>query len=107
MGKLVAYGAETGRAIEPGEAGVLILTHVGAGADEARAVSERLLARSPIPQRAFAERSAIGDAGECVAAIERYAAAGCTKFVLFPMAPGDELLTQVERIGTQILPRFT
>jgi probable F420-dependent oxidoreductase len=104
--KLAGYCSETGRAIESDEAGVLILTHVSESAADARVVAERLLRRAPIPQEAFAERSAIGSLEECIDRVQQYVDAGCTKFVLFPIAGAGELLPQIDLIGERILPRF-
>jgi probable F420-dependent oxidoreductase len=106
MVKLAGYCAETGRKVEADEAGVLILTHVSDSAAGAREVAERLLRRAPIPQESFAERSAIGTVEECIDRVQRYVDAGCTKFVLFPLAGAGDLLPQVDRIGERILPRF-
>jgi alkanesulfonate monooxygenase SsuD/methylene tetrahydromethanopterin reductase-like flavin-dependent oxidoreductase (luciferase family) len=106
MRKLAAECAETGRTIAPDEAGVLILTHVSASPAAARAVAERLLKRAPIPPTSLAERSAIGDVAECVDRVQAYVDAGCTKFVLFPIAPAGELLPQIDAIGERLLPVF-
>ncbi len=106
MEKLRAYAAERGRTIEPGEAGVLLLTHVSRDASAAREAARKFLARAPIPQSALDERVAIGTADEVCARLERYVAVGCTKFVLFPLAAAGELIPQVEVIGREILPRF-
>jgi probable F420-dependent oxidoreductase len=106
MVKLTGYAAERGRTIEPGEAGVLLLTHVSRDAEAAREAARRFLARAPIPQEALDARCAIGTAGEVVARLERYVAAGCTKFILFPVAPAGELIPQIELFGREILPRF-
>ncbi|MEW6271245.1 MAG: LLM class flavin-dependent oxidoreductase [Thermodesulfobacteriota bacterium] len=106
MQKLFSYAADCGRTIEPGEAGVLLLTHVSRDADAARAAVERFLAGRKVPQQALAERSAIGTVEDVVARLGHYVAAGCTKFVLFPVAPAGELLEQVELFGREILPRF-
>jgi alkanesulfonate monooxygenase SsuD/methylene tetrahydromethanopterin reductase-like flavin-dependent oxidoreductase (luciferase family) len=107
MAKLTAYGAELGRAIEPGEAGVLLLTHVSRDADDAREAANRLLKRAPIPQEALDECSAIGTVDQVVARLRSFVDAGCTKFILFPMAPAGQLIPQIELFGTEILPRLS
>jgi len=33
--------------------------------------------------------------------------AGCTKYVLFPIAPADELIGQIELFAKQVIPRFS
>lgn len=106
MAKLSAYGADLGRTIEPGEAGVLLLTHVSRDAEAAREAARKLLKRAPIPQEALDERSAIGTVDDVVARLRAFVDAGCTKFILFPIAPAGELIPQIELVGTEILPRF-
>lgn len=106
MEKLTAYGNELGRTIEPGEAGVLLLTHVSRDADAAREVAHKFLKRAPIPQEALDERTAIGTVDEVVARLRSYVDAGCTKFILFPVAPAGELIPQIELFGGEVQPRF-
>ena len=36
----------------------------------------------------------------------RFVDAGCTKFILFPVAPAGELIPQIELFGREILPAF-
>ncbi len=106
MKKLAGFTAETGRKVDADEAGVLILAHVSNDASAARQVAERFLKRAPIGPDAFRERSAIGTVTEVRERVQAYVDAGCDKFVLFPVAGGDELLEQTDAIGTQIIPHF-
>jgi probable F420-dependent oxidoreductase len=106
IGRLAALGADAGRTIEPDEAGVLILTHLERDAARAREAIKPLLARSPIPPEALAERAVFGTPGDCIERIQRFVDAGCTKFVLFPVAPAEALLEQVEIYGREILKQF-
>lgn len=106
MRKLAGFTKETGRTIDDDEAGVLILAHVSDDASAARRMADRHLARAPIPEKAFRERSAIGTVTEVRERVQAYVDAGCQKFVLFPVAGGDELLAQTDAIGTQIIPHF-
>jgi len=107
MKKLQGYTQETGRTIEPDEAGVLILAHVSRDARRAAELAERFLRRAPIPPEAFRERSAIGTREEVLERVQSYVDAGCTKFVLFPVAGADDLLEQVDAIGKQVVPHFS
>jgi alkanesulfonate monooxygenase SsuD/methylene tetrahydromethanopterin reductase-like flavin-dependent oxidoreductase (luciferase family) len=106
MEKLMTYGRELGRTIEPGEAGVLLLTHVSRDAEAAREVARKFLKRAPIPQEALDERTAIGTVDEVVARLRSYVDAGCTKFILFPVAPAGELIPQIELFGREVQPHF-
>lgn len=104
--RLVGYAAARGRAFDADEAGVVLLTHVDGDRGRARAVADRFFATFPLPPEALAERSAVGPAEDCVERIRRYVDAGCRKFVLWPIAPPDGLVSQIETYGREILPRL-
>lgn len=99
--------AEHGRTFDADEAGVLVLTHLDTDPVRARDAAAALGRRAPAPPGALAERTIIGTPEEAVERIEAFVAAGCRKFVLFPMVPGAELLRQVELVGRSVLPRFS
>ncbi len=106
MAKLQEYASGYGRTVDRREAGVVLLTHITDDAAQAEQLKE-LVARG-LPANATGEgsRVAVGPAEVCVAQIREYVDAGCTKFVLFPLAPPDQLIAQIERFGQQIIPRF-
>lgn len=105
MTKLQAYAAQHGRTVDPREAGVVLLTHVTD--DRERAAQMEQLVSAAFPQgEGASSRIAIGGADQCIDKIRAYVDAGCTKFVLFPIAPPEELVGQVERFGKEIIPRF-
>jgi probable F420-dependent oxidoreductase len=106
MEQLVAYGAKYGRAIEPGEAGVLLLTYAGRDRARTQAVAQKLIEAFPAPSEALAARSAVGTAEEVVEKVQAYVAAGCSKFVLWPISPPDELVSQIELYGREIMGHF-
>lgn len=106
MAKLVAYGAERGRAIDPREAGTVLLSYVTDDAARAAPVRELAAGAFGMPVAAMAERCAVGSAAECVDRLRGFVAAGCTKFVLFPLCPPDELVSQIERYAGQVIPAF-
>jgi alkanesulfonate monooxygenase SsuD/methylene tetrahydromethanopterin reductase-like flavin-dependent oxidoreductase (luciferase family) len=105
MEKLAAYGAERGRTIDPGEAGALLLTHVTD--DRGRAETILGLAAAAFGQTpaSLAERSLVGPLAECAEHIRSYVAAGCTKFVLFPLVTPDQLLDQIDLYGRRLIPQ--
>jgi alkanesulfonate monooxygenase SsuD/methylene tetrahydromethanopterin reductase-like flavin-dependent oxidoreductase (luciferase family) len=57
-----------------------------------------------MPVEAMNARCAVGSAAECVERLRGFAAAGCTKFVLFPLCPPEELVSQIERYASAIIP---
>ncbi len=106
MVKLEQFCGQTGRTIEKGEAGALLLCHVGRDGEEASRVARSFLEGTPFGADTLRERCAFGTAEEVRDRIAEYVDAGCEKFVLFPVAGGADLLAQVDAIGTQILPHF-
>jgi len=107
MDRLVAYGAERGRTIDPGEAGILLLTYASHSRERADAVAQLAGSNFPFSPEAMAARCAIGTPEECVEKVAAYVAAGCAKYVLFPIAPADELIGQIELFAKQVIPRFS
>jgi probable F420-dependent oxidoreductase len=106
MEKLTAYGAQYGRAINPREAGVLILTHVSHNRTRAQEIAQEFFQGFPLPPESLPARCAIGTPQECIEKIRSYVDVGCTKFVLWPVAPPDELVPQIETYGREIVPHF-
>jgi probable F420-dependent oxidoreductase len=106
MVTLAAYAGAHGRTIDPREAGVVLLTAVTADRTRADALLQLAAATFKTAPEAMAERCAIGDLETCTARIQAYVDAGCTKFVLFPLAQPDELVPQIEVYGRQLIPRF-
>lgn len=104
--KIAGYATEAGRTFDVDEAGVLVLTHVDRDGGRAREVARQFFARSPLPPEALAERCIFGTPEEAVERLRRYAAAGCTKFILFPLVGAGELIPQIELYGREILPRM-
>ena len=50
---------------------------------------------------------AIGDGAVISKRIEEFLAAGCSKFVLIPIADGaDDVMAQTEQLAEAVLPRF-
>ena len=104
MTKLVAYGAERGRVIDRREAGTVLLSYVTEDPARAAAVRELAAGAFDITVEAMNARCAVGSAEECVERLRGFAAAGCTKFVLFPLCPPEELVSQIERYATSVIP---
>jgi probable F420-dependent oxidoreductase len=107
MDKLIGYGKEYGRTMNPREAGVLLLTHVSDDRDAAWQTVAPFLKGLPMPPEAVAERCVVGPAEECVEKLQRFVEAGCVKFVLRPACPPAEILSQIELYGKAILPHFS
>ncbi|MBI3303866.1 MAG: LLM class flavin-dependent oxidoreductase [Deltaproteobacteria bacterium] len=106
MEKLAAYGAQYGRTINPREAGVLILTHASNNRSRAQEITQKFFQGFPLPPESLPARCAIGTPEECIEKIRSYVSVGCSKFVLWPVAPPDELVSQIETYGREIVPYF-
>jgi probable F420-dependent oxidoreductase len=106
MTKLIEYGTQYDRSINPREAGVLILTHVSHNRTRAQEITQKFFQGFPIPPESLPARCAIGTPEECIEKIRSYVNVGCSKFVLWPVAPPDELVSQIETYGREIVPHF-
>ncbi|MCS6927388.1 MAG: LLM class flavin-dependent oxidoreductase, partial [Candidatus Binatia bacterium] len=103
----VAYGAQYGRTINSREAGVLILTHVSQHRARAQEIAQRFFQGFPLPPESLSARCAVGTPEECIEKIRSYIEVGCSKFVLWPVVPPDELVSQIETYGRAIIPHFS
>src|SRR3990170_1287411 len=97
--RLGEYAGLFGRRINPREAGVVLLTRVERERARATDVCRKFLADFPGPLESLLERCAVGEPQECVAKIQSYVEAGCSKYVLWPVAAPDEMVSQVEVYG--------
>jgi alkanesulfonate monooxygenase SsuD/methylene tetrahydromethanopterin reductase-like flavin-dependent oxidoreductase (luciferase family) len=59
-----------------------------------------------MPEAEVAARCLVGPAEECVAKIQQFVDAGCTKFVLRPSCPTEQVMGQIEAYAKSILPCF-
>src|SRR5215470_12999255 len=106
MDKLIAFGAEAGRAVNPREAGVLLLTHVERDKKAAWEKVAPSLRGLNMPPEEVAARCIVGPPEECVERLQSFVEAGCVKFVLRPSCPLEEVMDQIELYGKEILPHF-
>jgi probable F420-dependent oxidoreductase len=106
MDKLMAFGKEYGRPMNPREAGVLLPTYINEDRGAAWRTVAPLLQALPISPEDVAARFIVGPAAECVDRLHRFVEAGCVKFVLRPVCSPAELAQQIELCGTKILPQF-
>ncbi len=105
VAKISAWAAEEGRTFDADEAGVLVLTHLEEDPARARAAADRFFSKAPMPEAMLADRTIFGTPEDAVERLREYASHGCRKFVLFPIAPGAELVRQARRVGESVLPR--
>jgi probable F420-dependent oxidoreductase len=106
MDKLIEFGKEYGRIMNPREAGVLLFAYVTDDRERARQVLAPFIKALPMPPEEAAARCVVGSAAECVEKLHRFVDAGCVKFVLRPSCPPAEVLPQIEMYGKEILPHF-
>ena len=106
MDKLMAFGEQYGRPMNPREAGVLLLTHVSEDREAAWRTVEPQLRGLPMPPEEVAARCVVGPAAECIEKLQAFVEAGCVKFVLRPACPPSEVMSQIELYGSKILPAF-
>jgi len=106
MERLIAFGQEYGRTMNPREAGVLLFTYLTDDRERARQVMAPFVRALPMAPEEVEARFVVGTAAQCVEKIRRFVEAGCAKFVLRPSCPPAEVPAQIERYGREILPRF-
>ncbi len=106
LAKMAEYGKQYGRTVNPREAGVLIFTHINDNRARAQEAVQKFFSGFPVAAESMPARCAIGSAQECIEKVQSYVEAGCSKFVLWPIVPPDELVPQIERYGKEIIPRF-
>ena len=106
MDKIIAFGREYGRTMNPREAGVLLFAYVTDDHERARQVMAPFVRALPMPPEEAAVRCVVGPAAECVEKLRRFVDAGCVKFVLRPSCPPAEVMSQIELYGKEILPHF-
>jgi alkanesulfonate monooxygenase SsuD/methylene tetrahydromethanopterin reductase-like flavin-dependent oxidoreductase (luciferase family) len=106
LAKLMEYGKQYGRTMNPREAGVLIFAHLSENRARAQEVTQKFFQGFPIPVESMPARCAIGSTEECIQKIQSYVDVGCSKFVLWPIVPPDQLVSQIETYGREIIPHF-
>jgi len=105
--KMADYGKQYGRKVDPDETGVLIFTHINENKEQANDVARAFLSEFPaMSAEPLIARSAIGPAEACIEKVQSYVDAGCSKFVLWPIAAPDQLVGQVATFGQKVVPRF-
>lgn len=104
--QLQTLGRERGREIESDEAGTVLLAYISPDRRRATEMLEATAKSLGLPADALAERSAFGTAEEVVERLHAYVAAGCTKYVLWPVGEATELVEQIEHYGRAIVPRL-
>jgi probable F420-dependent oxidoreductase len=107
MDKLMAFGEEAGRKVNPREAGVLLLTHVDRDKSAAWEKVAPFLRGLNMPPEEAAARCIVGSPEECIERLQDFIEAGCVKFVLRPACPPEEIMSQIEAYGKEILPHFS
>ncbi len=104
MRRIAAAAREAGRSIDPEHYGASFSYRFGSFDDPIVGATARAFARfSPDldPKRYLAA----GGASEILARLDEYLAAGVSKFVLRPMASGEEdVMEQTRRLVEEVLP---
>jgi alkanesulfonate monooxygenase SsuD/methylene tetrahydromethanopterin reductase-like flavin-dependent oxidoreductase (luciferase family) len=93
--------------MNPREAGVLIFTHISDNKARAQEITQQFFKGFALPAESMPARCAIGSAQDCIEKIRSYVDAGCSKFVLWPIVPPEELVAQIETYGRQVVPSFS
>lgn len=106
IARIRKYAADYGRRIDDDHFGVLFNFCFAEDPVAAAQVARPYALRNRTDVD-FAETSALGAAGDIADAIQRYIDAGASKFVARPACPPEAVHEQLERLGTEVIPRFT
>ena len=106
IARIRKYAADYGRRIDDDHFGVLFNFCFAEDPVAAAQVARPYALRNRTDVD-FAETSALGTAGDIADAIQRYIDAGASKFVARPACPPEAVHEQLERLGTEVIPRFT
>ena len=106
--KIQSYGDEYGRDTSKITKAMLMFYNLADGREEGRRIGEDVINRRRGFDVSFPsdDRYAFGTVKDCVGAIENFVKVGVTHFVFCPIAPVQEIMGQVERLGKEILPHF-
>jgi alkanesulfonate monooxygenase SsuD/methylene tetrahydromethanopterin reductase-like flavin-dependent oxidoreductase (luciferase family) len=102
---IATTAAQHDRQVDPDHVGAMIGFHLAASPEDAAAGVEAFLPgrRVDVPPT---EYSAFGPPDAVVSTMERYVAAGASKFVIRPLCAPDHVTDQLEWFGREVLPRF-
>lgn len=105
VAKILAACAENGRAMDPEHFGIGINFRFGSYEDEpVKTAVERF---EKVLNRSGRHTFAAGDAGHILGKIKAYVDQGISKFVLRPLATGDEdTIAQTERLVAEVMPEI-
>ena len=102
---LFETAAQHQRHIEDDHIGVMLSYYISTEGEKAVAKAEPFVTRGR-PEVPYTAYSAVGTTDQIAETIQQYVDAGASKFVVRPLCPGDESLTQLEMMGQDILPQF-
>lgn len=104
IGRIRRYAGECGRRIDADHFGVLFnFCFAEDPASGARLAKPYALRNRP--EADFVQSSALGSADDITAMVQRYIDAGASKFVARPACPPEAVHEQIERLGTEVIPR--
>jgi alkanesulfonate monooxygenase SsuD/methylene tetrahydromethanopterin reductase-like flavin-dependent oxidoreductase (luciferase family) len=102
---IAATAAQHDRQVDRDHVGAMIGFHLADSPSDAVTNAEPFLVGRRVDV-APAEYIACGPPDAVAETIERYVAAGATKFIARPLCPPEQASEQLERFGREVLPRF-
>jgi len=105
--RIQAHATAAGRSIDADHYGVIIPYWITSeSANEAALARVAPGMRRLRPDTDPATYAAVGDAARCRDVVRRFIEAGASKFVMRPVCPPDEIVTQLDRLAEDVLPAF-
>jgi probable F420-dependent oxidoreductase len=102
IARIKEVAAESGRQVDDDHYGVLLNSYVAPSAGTGLDIALPMLFRRR-PDVEPEQYTASGTPDDCLRMLERYVAAGASKFVLRPACPPDAMFDQLELIGREIV----
>jgi probable F420-dependent oxidoreductase len=104
--KTQAFAKESGREVPIDHFGTLFYYCLDDDTKRAEATAAPFVPRNRVDDATLAQCTAFGPADLIRERLEQYVATGASKFILRPMCPPDQMLDQLARLSTDVIPSF-
>jgi probable F420-dependent oxidoreductase len=104
--KTQEFAAESRREVPADHFGVLVYFCLDDDPARAAAMAAPFVPRNRVDDATLAQCTAFGPPSLVRERLEQYVAGGASKFILRPMCPSDQMLDQLARLGTEVVPEF-
>ncbi len=104
--KTQQFAAAAGREVPVDHFGALFYFCLDDDPARAQALAAPFVPRNRVDDATLAECTAFGPSALVRERLEKYVAAGASKFILRPMCPSEQMLDQLARLGSEVVSAF-